>query len=393
MGKAGEQVLLHGAYFIRIYKGYSSADEVSAMQQNLLAGLAHEEQGLKKESLQQAIEYAEAQQAKPEYENVIPASKTVFEAALANAKNIYDNEMVSQAEVDTAFAELFDAIGYLDFYKGDKADLEKLIKAAEALDLSGYIAAGQEEFKAALAEAKKVFADENAMQDGVNDAANKLEIAMANLVAKGNKHLLKQAIELAEGLDLTKYVDKGKAELAIALREAKKVYDKEEATQEEIDKARIELNAALFNLRKKADKENLAAVIAKAEALSPKDYTPESFADVTQALSIAAAMMDDNTLSEKDQAKVDAAEAVLAAAIENLVKASTDTPDTPDNPGDKEEPGGSSAPNGDGPKGGGETDEPKGDNTQTGDAAPLAGLSLLTAACGAALILCRKKNR
>ena len=330
----------------------------------------------KKESLLQAIEYANGQKAKPGYENVIPASKTVFEKALSNAEAVYADKNATQAQVDAAVVELIDAVHDLALYKGDKAELLKLIKTADALDLAGFLPAGQEEFKAALTEAKKVFDDENAVQDEVDAAAKALEIAIANLFEKPDKHLLKQAIELAEGLDLTKYVDKGKAELAIELREAKKVYDNEAATKEQVAKATKDLNAAILALRRAANKENLAAVIAKAEALNAADYTPESFEAVTLALGTANAMMADNTLSEKDQARVDAAEAVLAAAIENLVKASTDTPGNPDVPDNPDTP-----------------DDPKGNNTPTSDTTPLLGLGLLTLFGGAALILCRKKAR
>ena len=330
---------------------------------------------VKKASLLQAILYAQDQQAKPGYANVIPASKAVFEDALERALACYNSADSTQGQVDTAYTQLISAVHDLGLYQGDKQELEKLIKSAEETDLSGYQPEGQEEFKAALAEAKKVFADENAIQDTVNEAAKRLELAIANLSPKADKYLLKQAIDTAEGLDLSKYVDKGKAELAIALREAKKVYGDEKATKAQVDEATKDLNAAIFALRRAANKENLAAVIKKAEALSPKDYTPESFEDVTRALGVANAMMADGSLSEDDQAQVDAAAAVLAAAVENLVKASGGTPGNPDEPDNPDTPGG-----------------PKGDNTQTGDASPLLGLSVLTLCCGAALVLCRKRK-
>ena len=347
----------------------------------------------KKASLAQAIDYANGEKAKPAYEKVIPAAKTVFEAALETAVRLNEDLYAPQEEVDAAYLALVDAVHDLGIYQGDKEQLLKLINSADALDLTGYLVEGQAEFLTALAEAKKVYADENAVQDEVDAAAKALEIAIANLFEKPDKYLLKQAIELAEGLDLSKYIQNGKAELAIELREAKKVYDNEAATKEQVAKATKDLNAAILALRRAANKENLAAVIEKAEALNAADYTPESFADVARALESANAMMADGSLSEDDQAQVDTAEAVLAAAIENLVKASADDPGSGSKPsggnenpsgGDREDPAQS---------GNGSSDGPKGDNTQTGDATPLLGLSLLTAACGAVLVLRRKKAR
>ena len=122
----------------------------------------------------------------------------------------------------------------------------------------------------------------------------------------------------------------------------------------------------MLNMRRLANKKNLAEVIAKAEALKEKDYTPESFGVLTAALKKAQGVMADATLSEKDQAIVDNAQRELDAAVKALVKASSGTP------GGNPSQGGTDAP--------------------TGDAWPVAGIGLLAIAAAGALLLAKKRR-
>ena len=117
------------------------------------------------------------------------------------------------------------------------------------------------------------------------------------------------------------------------------------------------LTAACTKARVKEDKTALLKAIADAKALESGDYTPESFALVKDALAIAEAILE-NELSTREE--IDEATAVLAAAMENLVKKSG-------------------------------TAEP-GADTPTGDAGLPLGLALLGLLSGAALFLSKKRK-
>ena len=69
-----------------------------------------------------------------------------------------------------AWSNLIKAMQYLEFKKGDKTDLEKVIALADEINnsLDSYLDAGKDAFTTALAEAKDVYADGNAMQDDVD---------------------------------------------------------------------------------------------------------------------------------------------------------------------------------------------------------------------------------
>ena len=125
------------------------------------------------------------------------------------------------------------------FKKGDKTQLQELVKIAGELDLDIYITAGKEEFQNALQEAERVISDGDAMQQEVNDAYDQLLGAVNQLVKKGDKTNLNKVIELAEEKagKLDQYMEAGKQEFLDALEEAKKVRDNADAVQEQVDEA------------------------------------------------------------------------------------------------------------------------------------------------------------
>ena len=155
-----------------------------------------------------------------------------------------------QSDVDLAWQNLIKAMQYLDFKAGDKSDLEKVIALADEMDsrLDDYLDAGKEAFTSALATAKEVYADGNAMQEEVNSAWQNLLNAMANLRLMPNKDLLEQLIIQAENLNESDYEVQSFAVMRFALAAAKEVYDNENATQDEVDASVSTLRNAVAKL-------------------------------------------------------------------------------------------------------------------------------------------------
>lgn len=105
--------------------------------------------------------------------------------ALANAKAVVAKENAVQQEVDKA-AEALNAAMLAQRLKADKTNLDKLVKQAMGLDLSGYTAQSVEQFRTALANAKAVLADESLSVDDqtvVDQAVAQLTAAMDGLTA------------------------------------------------------------------------------------------------------------------------------------------------------------------------------------------------------------------
>ena len=201
--------------------------------------------------LEYAIELAEGAST----DGVVDAVKENFENALQAAKDVLarvqeGDTTVTQSDVDTAWSNLIKAMQYLEFKKGDKTDLEKVIALADEINnnLDSYLDAGKDAFTTALAEAKDVYADGNAMQDDVDAAWRALMNAMAELRLRPSKDLLEDLINQAEGLNEADYEAESFAAVRSALAAAKDVFANEEATPEEVDTSVSALEDALAKL-------------------------------------------------------------------------------------------------------------------------------------------------
>ena len=123
-----------------------------------------------------------------------------------------------------------------------------MIAAAEGIDLSKYVEAGQAEFTAALEAAKGVFEDGDAMQAEINEVADKLLNAMLNLRYKADKSILEEVVAKANQIDANVYTAESYAVLEAALKDANAVLANENATQEEVDTAVENVQSAMDGL-------------------------------------------------------------------------------------------------------------------------------------------------
>ena len=155
--------------------------------------------------LTSVIEYADAAKASGEYDNAIESVQKSFDEALTNAKAVAENDAATQEEVDAAWKTLLNEIHKLGFVAGDKTELASLIAAAEEIDLSKYVEAGQAEFTAALEAAQSVYKDGDAMQAEINEVADKLLNAMLNLRYKADKSILEEVVAKANQIDANVY--------------------------------------------------------------------------------------------------------------------------------------------------------------------------------------------
>ncbi len=146
-------------------------------------------------SLIKAMQYMEFKEAdKSDLEKVIALAeemngnldayldegKPAFTAALADAKEVYADELASQEEVTSAWQKLLDAIVNM-MLKPDKGLLEDLISQAEGLNAADYEAESFSAMRSALVDAKDVFANENATEEEVATSVAALEEALAKL--------------------------------------------------------------------------------------------------------------------------------------------------------------------------------------------------------------------
>lgn len=135
---------------------------------------------------------------------------------------------------------------------------------------------------------------------------------------KTDKTALQELIEMHEKKENIGYTDESWAAFEEALLHAKDVYDKIDASQDEIDKAYQDLADAVVNLVLKpieVNKEKLINLYEKYKDYKQGDYTESSWTVFEEALANAKNVLDDSTVTQKD---VDLAVEQLESAVAGL---------------------------------------------------------------------------
>ncbi|MFQ8601064.1 MAG: hypothetical protein ACLSAP_11115, partial [Oscillospiraceae bacterium] len=325
----------------------ATGDQLAAAKEALVTAQSAL-QAVDKTYLRDLIVTADEKVADGSVDTLIDSVKQAYLAALADAKEVYENKDASIQDTVLAYDALLDQLHNLDFVAGDKTELGAMIRMAEAANLDGYLSDGKQAFIDALADAKEVYEDGDALQADIDKAYQTLFDTFMALVPKADKAMLDALIAKAESLQLDQYVEDGKDALAKALLNAKAVSAYEEAVQQDVDSAAKALSDALKALRKAASKDNLAAQYAQAESLDLRLYTDGSAQRLKASMETAKALLEDENLDESQQDKVDAAAADLSKAIDQLeLKNETQTPVQPSKPGNNTGAGGSTPNTGD----------------------------------------------
>ena len=236
------------------------------------------------------LEYALELAASADTEGVVPAVADRFNAAVANGQAVLDrvyagDYTVTQAMVDQSWHDILMMMQYLSFEQGDKSDLEAVINMAEGLDLGKYIESTVEGFEEALTAANDVYADENAMQDDVDQAWRTLLKEMSEMRLTPDKDALAALIQSASGLNESAYEAESFALMRTALAAAEDIYADENATEEEVQTAVSDLQSALAALVKAAPAadDTTAAEDNNAAAADSKDIDGTLTAGVTSS--------------------------------------------------------------------------------------------------------------
>lgn len=129
---------------------------------------------------------------------------------------------------------------------------------------------------------------------------------------------LQKVVDLANSLDLTKYLDEGQQEFKDALAAAEAVLEDEFTEQSEIDQAWKTLLKAMSGLRLKRDKDALEELIASAQSVSTEGVSEEIAAVFRSALAKAVSVYEDE---QADEEEVASAEEELQAALGQVLAA------------------------------------------------------------------------
>lgn len=249
-----------------------------------------------------------------------------FSDKLEKANTTVSNGSAAQGDVDTAIQELNSAKGALAKVS-NTSELTSMVAAAESLAEAHYTVASWAAFSQALAKAKAV--TQELPQAEVDQAMSDLSKARDGLVRLADKTDLKARIAemqvfTADGNDEKgKYTSDTWKALTDALASAQAAAGKENATDQEVAAALQNLKDKLAALLVRGDKTALNRYIADAEALDSFDYTTESWAVLSAALTEAKAVQGElDALQERVNQKAAAlrdARAALEIATYSVV--------------------------------------------------------------------------
>ncbi|MDC0700482.1 Ig-like domain-containing protein, partial [Blautia wexlerae] len=200
----------------------------------------------------------------------------------------------------------------------NKQVLRTVIEIAEGLkdgdEYNAAVPSVQKLFDAALDKAVAVEAQADASQQDIDNAWAKLLNVIQHLsFAKGDKTVLKEALDTAAALEQDDYTAGSWAAYELVLAAAQEVYDDADAMDKEIREAAADLNAAMVALVYKANWDMLNTVLAQAEEIEKvleDEYLPVGQEAFRNALNAAREL--DAGASQKE---IDAAADALTKAM------------------------------------------------------------------------------
>ena len=330
---------------------------------------------------------------------------TAFQDAMKAAESVLNNEAATADEITAATEGLKAAI---DGLRISKTTLEFYLNEAKAHQANGdvddCVQSIKDLFAEAIAEGDAVMANDYATYEEVMNATFKLVQAIGALDMKaGDKTDLEMALELADMIDLDKYVDAGQQAFLDAKAAAEEVMADGDAMQADIDSAWKALTDAIVSLRLKADKSALEDLLNSVAGLDLSQYTDESVQVFRTALAAANAVMENITLTTDDQKTVDDVTQALASAKDALVLKADASGGDSQNPGSGNSNTGNSNTGKNGNTAGNGSTNAGGNSgaqnqsaAKTGDAAPIAGLAaaaVLAAVLAGGTVIIRRKHR
>lgn len=184
--------------------------------------------------------------------------------ALKDAKDIYDNKNVTQAQVDEAKIDLQLAYSAL-VTLSDTAELAIELKKVELLDKRNYTPTSVKSLEKVYNDSKAVFDNKNATQKEVDDAKALLIDAVKGLVERVNNSVLGDLMQQAQQHQEKNYTKESFQNLKVALTTAKKVFENGDATSQEIIEATNTLKTAIDQLEKVKDEVPIVDNVIKSQ--------------------------------------------------------------------------------------------------------------------------------
>lgn len=202
------------------------------------------------------------------------------------------------------------------------AVLEYVLGLAEDVDTDGVVDSVVEIFNDRKAAAYDILEKAEAGDPSVTQSmidqswSGLIEIMQYMSFKQGDMTDIQKVVDLANSLDLTKYLDEGQQKFNDALAAAEAVLEDELTEQTAIDQAWKSLLKAMSELRLKPSKDALEELIASAQSMSTEGVSEETAAVFRSALARAVNVYEDEQATEEEVAS---AQEELQTAIDQML--------------------------------------------------------------------------
>ncbi|RIN50832.1 YSIRK-type signal peptide-containing protein [Staphylococcus simulans] len=297
-----------------------TTEEIKAATQALKEAEAGLVDRADKTALQTAIEKAEAL---PNLDAADKEDKAVqaVQDALTAAKTVKEDANATPQAVQAATKALNDAVAAKE--RQDALDeLNKAIKAAEAVNKDSFTPDSVAPFTTALNDGKAKAADTNATPAELKAAAKAITDAQNRLQPVVDKAALQAAIAKAEALKDLNPADKEDKAVQDALAAAKTVNDNANATPDQVAQATKTLTDALAAKERQDALDELQKALDAANTVKKDDYKPSTVTPFEAAVQAGEAAKADT--SKTPQELKEAAKAIKDAQNALQAKANKD---------------------------------------------------------------------
>lgn len=202
----------------------------------------------------------------------------------------------------------------------DYSELASVVENSANIDKSLFVSSSVYAFTREYSIGEQMIQERTASQIQVNQQVQALKTAIENLVKKGNTSSLSELTSRLSDIDREIYTVDSLNVFDQAFNEAKQIISENDSSQSLIDASYTKLESAYDQLRK-VEQPNLsliylARLVKECEALSADDYTPNSYTILSEKLSVARELLQQESVQEND---VNSAYQELVEAKNSLV--------------------------------------------------------------------------
>jgi ribosome-associated translation inhibitor RaiA len=203
----------------------------------------------------------------------------------------------------------------------DYTVLSTLVEQAQTIDLSLYLASSVEQFNVELLVSQRLLEELGSSQTAVDDQVTRLQNAIDQLVAKGNKSALRALYDQSKTIQTDIYTAETLGSLAQAQKSAEDTLAQDELSQATLDTVLATLQQAIDGLKEKEEPDlslaYLQRVVAEAEGLQMSEYTSTTAQILTDKLAEVKAYIDSGAITKEENEQLTNA---LRQAIDQLEK-------------------------------------------------------------------------